>query len=168
MGRNGSSLIDYVLVSQNVLDMFTSFCIGDPNIFSDHCVVSFSLLCNRPLEKSQIHDEDFESSTVDSKYEWDKTLLNESVMKLSSSETVNALNTALNSADMGSNIIQADSCINEFVAVIDGVCKPLFEKKVSPIRQSVSKTKYDEICDLNRLIFLYFYQSSGIVYPIIF
>ena len=80
MGRNGSSLIDYVLVSQNVLDMFTSFGIGDPNIFSDHCVVSFSLLCNRSLEKSQINDEDFESSTVDSKYEWDKTLLNESVI----------------------------------------------------------------------------------------
>ena len=54
---------------------------------------------------------------------------------------------------MGSNITQVDSCINEFVAVMDGVCKPLFEKKISPIRQSISETKYDEACELNRLIF---------------
>lgn len=43
VGRNGSSLIDYVLVSQNVLDMFSSFYIDDPNIFSDHCVINFSM-----------------------------------------------------------------------------------------------------------------------------
>ena len=142
--------MDYVLVSHNVLDIFTSFCIGDPNIF-DHCVVNFSLLCNTPLEISQINDENFESSITDSKYKWDKTLLNEYVMKLSSSETVNALNTALNSADTGRNITREDSHLDEFVAVIDGVCKPLFEKKISPIRQIISETKYDETCELNRL-----------------
>ena len=97
MEKNGSSRIDYVLVSETVLDMFTFFCIGDPNIFSDHCVVSFSLL---------------------------------------------------------SNITQVDSCIDQFVAVIDGDCTPLFEKKISPIRQSISETKYDESCELNRLIFI--------------
>ena len=98
------------------------------------------------MEKSQINDEDFESSTIDSKYKWDKTLLNECVMKLSSSETVNVLNNVLNSADLGSNITQVDSCIDEFVAVIDDVCKPLFEKKTSPIRQSIPETKYNETC----------------------
>lgn len=43
VGRNGSSLIDYILVSQNILDMFSSFHVCTPNIFSDHCEVKFSL-----------------------------------------------------------------------------------------------------------------------------
>ena len=33
MDRNGSSLIDYILMSQNMLDMFSSFHVCTPNIF---------------------------------------------------------------------------------------------------------------------------------------
>lgn len=32
MGARGSSLIDYIIVSQDLLDRFNSFSVGDPNI----------------------------------------------------------------------------------------------------------------------------------------
>ena len=43
VGSNGSSLIDYVIVSEEHLGHFSEFYISDPNILSDHCVVNFSL-----------------------------------------------------------------------------------------------------------------------------
>jgi exonuclease III len=39
----GSSLIDYVICSQSLINMFSSFDVDDPNILSDHCAVNFSL-----------------------------------------------------------------------------------------------------------------------------
>ena len=41
VGSNGSSLIDYVIVSEDLLEIFSEFYVSDPNILSDHCVVNF-------------------------------------------------------------------------------------------------------------------------------
>ena len=43
IGFNGSSVIDYMLSSQNMLDLVKSFNIEDPNILSDHCCVKLVL-----------------------------------------------------------------------------------------------------------------------------
>ena len=41
VGRRGSSLVDYVLASQNLFPFVKEFGVQDPNILSDHCVISF-------------------------------------------------------------------------------------------------------------------------------
>ena len=42
VGHRGSILVDYVLGSQEMFNLVTSFDVQEPNILSDHCLVSFS------------------------------------------------------------------------------------------------------------------------------
>ena len=41
MGSRGSSLVDYVLASQDLFQCISKFEVEDPNIISDHCLISF-------------------------------------------------------------------------------------------------------------------------------
>ena len=43
VGSRGSSLVDHVLASQNLFPFVKEFDVQDPNIPSDHCVISFFL-----------------------------------------------------------------------------------------------------------------------------
>ena len=43
VGSSGTSLIDYVLVSEKLLKYFVTFDVFDPNPISDHCLIEFSL-----------------------------------------------------------------------------------------------------------------------------
>ena len=46
----GRSLVDYVLANKYILDKIESFDIGEPNILSDHHLVSFSLSTHLPSD----------------------------------------------------------------------------------------------------------------------
>ena len=46
IGPRGSSLVDYVITSQNLIQHVGTFKVNDPNIMSDHCIVDFSLNFN--------------------------------------------------------------------------------------------------------------------------
>ena len=41
VGHRGSSVVDYVLGSQEMFDFVKSFEVQEPNILSDHCLVNF-------------------------------------------------------------------------------------------------------------------------------
>ena len=41
MGSRGSSLIDYVIASEDFLSHISDFYVSDPNILSDHWTVNF-------------------------------------------------------------------------------------------------------------------------------
>ena len=43
VGSRGSSVVDYVIATQNLFKNVTSFNVHEPNILSDHCVVDFTL-----------------------------------------------------------------------------------------------------------------------------
>ena len=43
VGGAGSSVVDYVLVSESIMNLISKFNIGNPNILSDHCAVYFSM-----------------------------------------------------------------------------------------------------------------------------
>ena len=73
VGSNGSSLIDYVIVSEELLGHFSEFYISDPNILSDHCVVNFSL---KNLAYTNNVEEDLDSEHVETKYTFDKDYIN--------------------------------------------------------------------------------------------
>ena len=41
LGARGSSLVDYVITTQNLLNTVDSLCVKDPNILSDHCLIDY-------------------------------------------------------------------------------------------------------------------------------
>ena len=43
VGSTGRSLVDYVIVSQEIFSLVDNLSVSDPNILSDHCIVNFSL-----------------------------------------------------------------------------------------------------------------------------
>ena len=43
VGSKGSSLVDFCIVTVELLSEFSTFYVHDPNILSDHCLVEFSL-----------------------------------------------------------------------------------------------------------------------------
>ena len=57
VGSRGSSVVDYVLSSQNLLTHVSEFEVGDPNILSDHCLITFSSnFCNPSNEPSLVNN----------------------------------------------------------------------------------------------------------------
>jgi len=46
---NGSSVVDYLILNKDDMQFVTDFCVLQPNEFSDHSGVTFSLYGNRPL-----------------------------------------------------------------------------------------------------------------------
>ena len=56
VGSTGSSVVDYVLISKNIVSTISKFSIDEPNILSDHCAVFFSL--SNAIHCSQAHIND--------------------------------------------------------------------------------------------------------------
>jgi len=42
VGSSGSSLVDYVIPTQNLFSFVDTFVVKEPNILSDHCLIDFS------------------------------------------------------------------------------------------------------------------------------
>ena len=67
IGPRGSSLVDYVVTSQNLIQHVGTFKVKDPNIMSDHCMVDFSLNFN--IRNFDQGDECYSSNrNINSKY----------------------------------------------------------------------------------------------------
>ena len=73
MGSRGSSLIDYVIVSEDLLSHISDFYVSDPNILSDHCTVNFVI--QNSISETKDEEVDFDKSSVQTKYVWGKSLL---------------------------------------------------------------------------------------------
>ena len=117
VGRNGSKLIDYILVSQNMLDMFSSFRVCTPNIFSDLCEIKFSLSEIIAPDELQENILKFEDPNVGNKYIWNKTLQDEYVTKLAAPETVESFENVFIDINDGTSNNEIDECVNNFVSV---------------------------------------------------
>ena len=85
--HRGQSLVDYVLASTGILQLFCYFDIGDPNILSDHSIVQFALLSTYFTESNSADDEDTESMNY--RYVWDSNLREEYKRRIEASDTVN-------------------------------------------------------------------------------
>ena len=81
--HRGQSVVDYILVSTDILPRICSFDIGDPNILSDH-----SFLYDSIWTKSKFSNNDFtnkeNASYIPYIYAWDSNLLDEYNTRLSS------------------------------------------------------------------------------------
>ena len=158
VGSNGSSLIDYVIVSEDLLEIFSEFYVSDSNNLSDHCVVNFSL--KNLAHITNCIDEDFDSIHVDTKYVFDKNCINDYKTTLSSPEITEQLDNILRNLDNINSNDDIDNCVDCFVDTLDCVCEPLFEKKVlcsTDNKGNDSRTRlllFNEECENKKLEFL--------------
>ena len=155
VGARGSSMVDYVIVSQDLLPKFMSFSVDEPNIISDHCVLSFSIIFDVLNSGASNDSTDVNETKIDRKYVCDKTLQTDYIKNLSSDETINNLNNITDKFCVECNISDIDENISNFVSALDNVCNPLFERKMHPnkAKPKQSDTQYDEACDLNKVLF---------------
>ena len=157
VGYGGTSLIDYVLVSEDLLNKFCSFDVHDPNPLSDHCIIEFSLEF-----KFKIHvfeqanmEQQVPSKRVDSKYKWNKSKSDQYRNKIASDEVGSRFAEVFNDLNNNDDTASIDTCLDNFVSIIDDVCKPLFEK---PCKKTVSDLKtnsfvYSHDCELKKMKF---------------
>jgi hypothetical protein len=143
VGSRGSSLVDYVISTQNLFQYIDVFEVQDPNILSDHCLVDISLVFNKPLS---VHVQNAKPcETLDSfKYVWNNGKKQMFAENLSSENTMNKLNyfnVKVNNVKSSSDI---DECINDFSNIFDGVASPLFKKD---IKHADSDTSASHIVD---------------------
>lgn len=158
----GQSVVDYVLASKHVLNEIVSFEVGEPNILSDHSLVSFSLatykdftIQNDLSEPEQVH--------ADYKYNWDGQKVDDFIERLSSQSTIHIFDNMKYKLD--ESIIQSDSIdesLQLFVSTLENCAKPLFLKKLYTAKASdspeieYSKSNapwFDDECYSKRVVF---------------
>ena len=64
---NGHSVVDYVLCKSDMFFLVNSFDVDEPNILSDHCVVSFSLDTSANIREA-VRDDGLDLQYI---YSWD-------------------------------------------------------------------------------------------------
>ena len=161
VGSRGSSVVDYVISTQNLFRNVESFTVHDPNILSDHCLVEFSLSFSRPvlnnvdldLQNTNLYDR------VEHKYVWDKNKLLNYQERLSAEDTVHELNNFKENVISSSCNSDIDKCVNELASVIDGVVSPLFKRDLGVNVSSTDNSHgninkwYNSECEEKRRLF---------------
>ena len=157
VGSRGSSVVDYVLASAELFQYIRTFKVHDPNILSDHCLISFSFEFGNELKTESIADS---YDVIDGKFVWKAEFRDEYINRLNNEATTERLNLLHN------NISSCDedginTCLNDFVSIFDDVCEPIFKKtKPSNSCNEYSFKRenpwYTDECNEKRHYFLHF------------
>ena len=108
MGSSGTSLVDYVLVSEDLLKCFVTFDVFDPNPISDHCLIEFSLklgrsdLIKRALTMNQ-------NNKVNGSYKWKSCNCSAYTEKLSSDHIRSKFDDVFDDLDNASSLQDVDT-----------------------------------------------------------
>ena len=129
VGNRGSSVVDYVLASQELFTCIRHFEVQDPNIFSDHCIINFSIeFGNRAKENNQPDICDY----VSGKYTWKNDFKNDFVERLCSTNATEKLNLLNVNIAACSDDHEIQSCVTGLVGIVEQAAEPLFKKFVQP------------------------------------
>ena len=154
LGSSGSSLIDYVLVSEDLLKCFASFDVYDPNPVSDHCLIEFLLNLRRRDSTNRVVP--INQKRVKNSYKWKKCHCSTYTEKLSSDRVRLKFDDVFDTLNNASSLQDVDTSLNSFVSIIDDVCKPLFEHPVKSFQCKHDKPSsfvYNEDCEIKKMIF---------------
>ena len=148
IGSNGSSVIDYMLSSQNMLNFVKSLNIEDPNILSDHCCVK--LVLEFPVKNEDAAEITDTFENINGKYVWNSNLINEYKSKLNTifmQEKLIILNhNIVNNRDKDA----INLYLMDFNELLSEVCSPFFKNcHFSTDYQYVERKEnpwFNEIC----------------------
>ena len=125
VGGPGSSVVDYVLVSESIINLISKFNIGGRNILSDHCAVYFSM-SNVKLEVHPNVNMMQPSERADKKYIWnsdESQIYSDSIE--SYKEEFSDLQAGVRQASSGGDI---NENVDQFSDLMDKICDPFFAK----------------------------------------
>ena len=124
VGHRGCSVVDYVLATQELFNFVSEFEVQDPNILSDHCLINFSFAFKSQQASSQTE----QCEQVLGKYIWNNDFENEYIDRLQSSEVTDKLRVLTSKISSSATYTDTQSCVSDFVKIIEGVSSPLFRK----------------------------------------
>ena len=88
VGSRGSSVVDYIISSQDLFQRVKLFVVEDPNIMSDHCAIKFSL----EFENANFQNsESGECGFVDGKFKWNSEFKADYIQSFQQQGTVDKL-----------------------------------------------------------------------------
>ena len=119
--------MDYCIVNFELFSEFVSFYVHDPNIFSDHCLIEFS------LNAKEKHAED--NISIEKVNKWDQKNTEKYTKILSSNKSKTEIQQLTNMLDTAQNDTDINSSISSFTDLIDSVCVPLFGRQPSEHNQ---------------------------------
>jgi hypothetical protein len=134
-----------------------SFDVSDPNILSDHCIVSFSFVLDKPC----INDRDNEYDNVKYKYVWSYDMKDHFIEGLSTNCMLEKLNIFSEQVHLAENKQDIDECISHFSNLIEDVASPLFRKQMNDqLHNEIfpdnnnTNTWFNEECFEKRAVFI--------------
>jgi len=104
VGRTGSSVVDYVIATQNLFPFVNHFEVHEPNLLSDHCVVDFAFCFTKDFTCT-------DRNTLNVKSVWNKDYVHSYQTSLASDivkDKLNNLQYCIESCVNGQDI---DTCI---------------------------------------------------------
>ena len=128
VGSNGKSLVDYAIASQSLFSLIDKFEVAEPNIFSDHCVINFSLSASKEVKVvEKQHDPE---SLLKYKYVWNnehaeayREVLDSDCVRMQ----IESLKTDLSNTE---SLNELNANLNSFQNLMESVCSPLFKKNI--------------------------------------
>ena len=125
VGSRGSSLVDYVLASQDLFQYVSKFEVEDPNIISDHCLISFSFAFgNEELQDSLPENYEY----VDGKFVWKSEFRDEYVTRLNDAATLEKLNSLNANISSCTDDSEVKYCLKDFVSIFETVSSPIYKR----------------------------------------
>ncbi len=132
----GQSLVDYFIVSPKLIHSIASFNVGEPNILSDHSILSLILNSNIDNVSTNLLQEDNRNTcNSDSyRYTWNAELVGDYVSNLNNAETIGQLEQlvagletydAVNHAADNNNCSYIDDRLSTFTSILEKCAAPL-------------------------------------------
>ena len=128
IGHKGSSVIDYVLASENIFHLFNKFTVHDANILSDHCLIQTSLVNSISCNDDAHVSTDNVYDCIDYKFKWDNVKSDQFIECLNNDIVQGKLITNNVSVESASTQEELNICVSNFVTIIDEAASKLFKK----------------------------------------
>ena len=121
-GSRDSSVVDYILASQPLFKFAKEFEVHEPNILSDHCLIS----CNFEFIQQNLNTQTEEFEQVNGKYTWNSESKDEFIDRLEHSSSLEKLNILNTNISVDNNDIKL--CLSDFVNIIASAAAPMYKK----------------------------------------
>ena len=153
VGSAGRSLVDYVIVSQEIFSLVDNFSVSDPNILSDHCIVNFSLCSDVNFDNNNTENME---SPLQYKYVWNNEHVAAYQNALESDSVRSDLRNLTN--ELLSENVDINENLSSFQSTVETVCSPLFKRNLGKKNNDFfnfdsNQPWYNEDCKLKRNYF---------------
>ena len=128
VSSRGTSVVDYVLSTQ---DLFTNLCqfkVHESNILSDHCLLTFSFAFQMH-DVGEATDDNFDQ--VSGRYAWNHEFMTEFLDSLKSAATTERQNELNARIPNCTENVEINQCLTDFNAITERAASPFYKKHIS-------------------------------------